>query len=550
MRIAESRALPVNRRPIQTAHQQTSRAIPFPPPSNGLVTGANQAIDIPAAASILVNWIPTERGARIRGGSTVHCQIQTGTGFGAGEPYGILLAITQPGGTGGDIVEMLEFNAGGVEELFAATEGEIFNVTSGPTVMTPDVTGLNSGDWTDIMHTTPGGSFMVIANGTDTVRNYDGTTWTTPSFTGDITDTAELSHVWLFKNREFFVRKDTIDACYLAADAIAGACTLFPLGGVFQKGGTLLMGFRYSVDAGAGIDDFCCFLSSEGELAVYAGTDPSSDFTLQGVYNVGRPLGKHCIMQAGGDVVIGTVEGLIPVSQAFSKDQVALQSFAVSKPIEDLWQFEAKRREKNWKIYHWRDEAIAFVSYPAATGQKATVFVVNTLTGKWGTIEGWTARCWGNLQNRLMFGSTGGTVFAAEEGGNDAGVEYLCTTLGTFQGVESRGQVKSVKQMTAQFYTNGTLKPKLFCNADFNLNTPVAMSPSSATGTSLWDVAIWDVDVWDGGTASTFKRFRQNVNAEGQSIAVGCVILVNSVSRLECEMVMMQAQVENGELVV
>jgi ferredoxin len=175
-----------------------------------------------------------------------------------------------------------------------------------------------------------------MANGTDSVRNYNGAAWSTPTLTG--VTSANLSFVWSHKRSLWFVEKNTLSAWYLPVNSIAGTVAEFPLDGVFKLGGALLFGGTWSLDSGDGLDDVMLFITTEGEVAVYQGTDPGSDFQLSGVYRIGKPLNKHGWFRAGGDLCILTRDGIVPVSEALRKDVAALQAAAITFPIEDLWQ--------------------------------------------------------------------------------------------------------------------------------------------------------------------------------------------------------------------
>ena len=99
-------------------------------------------------------------------------------------------------------------------------------------------------------------NFLIAVNGANDRRVYDGTSWSTsPAITG--VASASLSHVWVFKNRLFFIEKDTMNAWCLAIDAIGGAATKISLSGVFKKGGSLLFGETWSIDAGDGLGERC-----------------------------------------------------------------------------------------------------------------------------------------------------------------------------------------------------------------------------------------------------------------------------------------------------
>lgn len=50
-------------------------------------------------------------------------------------------------------------------------------------------------------------------------------------------DTSDLSYVWSYKNRLFFIEKESLNVWYLPIDSIGGAAVSFPMGGEFSDGG-------------------------------------------------------------------------------------------------------------------------------------------------------------------------------------------------------------------------------------------------------------------------------------------------------------------------
>ncbi|HZH06912.1 MAG TPA: hypothetical protein VEY69_09580, partial [Lautropia sp.] len=92
-------------------------------------------------------------------------------------------------------------------------------------------------------------------------------------------DPANFVYVTVFKNRVFFVEKNSARAWYLPAGAVFGGGTTFGvqplnLGQVFKAGGPLVGLWNWTLDAGAGLDDQLVAVSGGGDVAIYAGTDP------------------------------------------------------------------------------------------------------------------------------------------------------------------------------------------------------------------------------------------------------------------------------------
>jgi hypothetical protein len=220
----------------------------------------------PNEALRLDNWFPKGGYCQIRGGYTSHV-----TGLGA------------------SIGSLVEWAGPASRKMFGATATALYDVSSAGAVGAAAVSSLNSAYWQTVNFTTSGGNFLVLCNGADSVRNFDGTTWTTPSITGVTSST--LINVASYKTRLWFVQKDTTKAWYLGTSSISGAATSLEMGDKFREGGKLLHIGSLSRDSGAGAGDVICFISSKGEIVAYTGSDPSdtNNWTLIGVYKVSAP---------------------------------------------------------------------------------------------------------------------------------------------------------------------------------------------------------------------------------------------------------------------
>src|SRR4029078_4390636 len=116
-------------------------------------------------------------------------------------------------------------------------------------------------------------------------------------------------------NRLWFLEENALHVWYLATSAIQGTLTKFlpP----FRQGGKCMAMGSWTRDGGSGSDDFSVFVSSEGECVIYAGVDPSSasSFALVGVYRIPTVIGRRCLVPAGAELGILTMQGLVPLSQ-------------------------------------------------------------------------------------------------------------------------------------------------------------------------------------------------------------------------------------------
>jgi hypothetical protein len=315
--------------------------------------------------------------------------------------------------------------------------------------------------------------------------------------------TSALSHVWLYRNRLFFVEAGTMRARYLNVDSVTGALGSLNLSGIFQRGGSLLFGATWSLDAGDGIDDKCVFITTEGEAAIFEGNNPAgttqAEWNLVGRYDLTAPMGKRGTMRAGGDLIVATKEGLVPISAAINKDAAALSLASVSRNIEPDWKREAAERlSLPWEVVKWPDMNYAIVSLPiSASGQAAWSFVVNLETGAWCKFVGWATRCLELHNSRLFFGTNDGKVFEAEINGNDAGQPIYYTYVGNPDHMKTIGRLKTIPQARPTFLNSTPFNAKISFSANYKVELPTAPDAADGGTADLWDSGQWDVAKWD-----------------------------------------------------
>lgn len=311
-------------------------------------------------------------------------------------------------------------------------------------------------------------------------------------------DPADIIHGWLYAKRLFMAEKDTLRAWYLPVASISGTALSVDLSGVFIRGGSLMFGAAWSQDSGDGTDDRCAFFTDQGEVAIFAGTDPSdADLWVQiGRYDLSTPMGKNAAVQFGGDVVTCTVDGAIPLSAVVTKDPAQLSLAAVSRTIEPEWKREALRRgDIPWQAVKWAAKNMAIVSLPVINDTTPSgCLVVNLETGAWAKYTGWDVRSLCVFQDQAYFGTTTGQVFLAEAGGLDNGSSYECRLAGLFEPLAEQGQTVQAKLVRATLRAGTAFNAKVSLSSNYNTQFPTAPSGAEADTTA----SVWDVDTWDG----------------------------------------------------
>lgn len=438
-------------------------------------------------------------------------------------------------------------------ETVAFTVGEtLTGTTSGATatILRVDDNGTTG---TLILGAITGGPFddnETITDGDGGSATADGASATLfGAFSG--VDTSNLSYVWSFKNRLFFIEKETMNAWYLPVDQITGTATKFPLGGEFSLGGSLVFGASWSRDTGDGLNAMCAFFTSEGQVAIYQGTNPAdADAWAQvGIYRIGKALGKLAHITAGGDLVIATDIGFVPLSQALQKDYVALSPSAVSAPIEAEWNSAvALRSSAAWQCEVWSAGQMVIVALPTVNDQPDRMFVANARTGAWAAFTNWGATCIQVFEDRLFFGSTEGRVFEANVTGLDDGVPYTTTYIPSFDAMQASG-MKTVTMARAVLKSATALNERLSVQKDYKIRMPTAPDASPSSSISTWDSGIWGESVWGRpADKSVFQRWR-SVAGSGETIAIGVQITSGTLVPIDAEIIRTDAIYRNGALV-
>lgn len=520
---------------------RTAKPSSFPAPVGGWIKNTNLATPgakLPDGSSVngayqLDNWWPTATGVRMRGGSQ--------------------LFATVTGGGSGTVSALFSYVNGNNRKLFAATAGALWDITAGGTIGVT-AAGATSAAWSVQQFATSGGVFLRAVNGADTPLVYDGTSWaTTPAITGTGLTPSNLSHVWEFSRRLFFIDKNTLNAWYLPADSIGGAAVQLPLGGVFKLGGALLFGATWSIETGNGLQQQCVFVTTEGECAVYQGTDPSTASTWNkvGVYRIGKPLGPKALIAAGGDLVIATNVGFVPLSQAVMRDYAALSPIAISYKIETAWNDTVSTRgNSGWAAELWPTKQLVLVVPPASTsGDQQFVLGANARTGGWGRALGWDARCLALFNDRMFFGSTNGTIVECEVTGADQGTPYTATCVSLFDPLKAPASLKTCLMMRAVIKAPAEITPQLSLQADYVVSLPTAPADAGLPTGSVWGSAVWGSSSWGAPVDLAVFKTWQSVGGSGYSVAPGVQITSGSIVSPQVELVQVDMTYDQGDIV-
>lgn len=478
-----------------------------PAPTDGWDAISPLASMDPKRAPILNNWIPRPGWVELRSGYF---------------PWMTSPSLTAP-------VETLMVRRGATEKMFAAIGANIYDVSTA-NVATSVVSGLTSARWQYVNFTPALGTTVIqLCNGSDTLRQYNGTTWSVPAITGlpgGLTTTA-IRNIHAQKRRLWYVLGNgsgggSTVAAFMPTDAITGAISgTIDLGALWTKGGHLVTITNWTIDGGNGPQDYVVFISSRGQVSIYSGIDPTdaTSWALAGTFNLSPPISLRCATQIGSDVGLITQQGVIPLSQSLPFDAGAERSVAITARIQNAMAEAAIMGIDmfGWQLISFPPQQLAILNVPQAENQTQVQYVMNVLTGAWCQFTGWNANCFEIFNNELYFGGNEGDVNHCFTGSSDYGVPILADMQCAYNYFDAPGRNKRLT-MVQPFITSGqSINTSISVDADFRIQSQVAEVQILAGG-SLWDIAIWDTDTWFGNLVQTTDWI--SVNAIGHAMAI------------------------------
>lgn len=488
-----------------------------PVPTDGWDAISPLASMDPKRAPILNNWIPRPGWVELRKGYF---------------PWVLLDEIVP-------VETIMVRRAEGGEQMFVAAGNTIYDASTSaaPTVA---VTGLNSARWQYANFTPALGTTVIqIVNGIDTLRMYDGITWTTPTITGlpGGRTTASITNIHVQKRRFWYVLGDgsgggSTVAAFMPTDAIMGAIDgTLDLGANWSKGGYLVAIADWTLDGGNGPSDYMVFISSRGQVTIFSGVDPTdaTNWILAGTFDLSPPISLRCATKIGSDVGLITQQGVIPLSQALPYEAGAERSVAITARIQNAMAQAAIVGLDlfGWQLISFAPETVAILNVPQVENKTQVQYVMNVLTGAWAQFTGWNANCFEVYNNELFFGGNSGEINRAFVGSSDFSTPILADMQCAYNYFDAPGRLKRMTAVQPFITAGETITPFISVDVDFKiqeLNAPIQI----LNGGALWDTAIWDTSVWFGSIIQTTDWL--SAQALGHALAVHMTVNVASIS--------------------
>ncbi len=422
-------------------------------------------------------------------------------------------------GISGQVESVLAWTGPVSQKLFAAAGSQFIDISAGGTATATAISGLSNARWQYVNFTNAAGTvYLYAVNGTDTPWLFDGTNWTTASAVGVTAN--NFININVFKQRLWLIENNTLNAWYLNTGAILGTASKVDLSGFTKNGGYLMAMGTWTIDAGAGVDDYAVFVTSLGEVLVFQGTDPTSSSTwaMKGRWELGAPLGRRCLDKFGGDLILICVDGVVPLSRALISARVNPR-IALTDKIQGAMSDAAQSYGSNfgWDLLFYPKGSMLLLNVPTNTGSGQQQFSMNTITGAWGRFTGVSANCWTLWQDEPYFGGNGYVgKFWSTLADNSMAINWEAQQA--FNYFKMRGQLKQFHEARPVFQSNGTPATQIGINVDYDTNTPSGTLSSTAPSYAVWDTALWDNGLW-GGALSVIANW-QGISGTGVCAAL------------------------------
>lgn len=406
-----------------------------------------------------------------------------------------------------------ELEDGSRDKLFALTSAGIYDISASTTTPTLDqawpVSSSDAGwaSW-EIFTNDAGSRILLVTDLENGLYQYDEVTdtWSVPTVAG--VSAGSLVQLTIWKNRVWYVEKDTNDAWYSAIGTFSGTLTRFNFGNKFIHGGYFKSLHGWTLDSGVGPDDYLVALSSAGDVLVYGGTNPSSSatFGIIGAFFVGKlPEGRRVALKVGGDLYLLSAYGVVSAKDLLQGANPYTDEGSVSYKINPIIRpaIADQLTDMGWEIQVLPDIARIVVTVPKETNQEYRQFVYEMNLKAWSEWESLPMTTVVTYKNTIYAGA-GSQVFTVE--GTLDNVELSApdpqpiywSWLSAYNEMQSPQVNKVVEFMRPRFVAEGEPSYRIKAFYDYDLSELVRAS-AAGSGSDVWDTGVWDTAIWGGG---------------------------------------------------
>lgn len=461
----------------------------IPSPIQGWNTRDSLSAMQPLDAIVLDNFFPQTASVKSRGGSE-----EFATGF------------------TGNVETLMALRAGSTTIRLAASGDKIYTWTStkGGTA-TQIGTGFSSARW---QHVNFNSNLLMVSDSTsDTPQRYTvagglaSLTITLKDGGGSTivgTDADDMNGINVFKSRVYLWSTDELRFFVGDTNAIQGDFTEFDLSTLSNRGGYLQAMGTISRDGGAGADDLAAFITSNGEVFIYQGDDPTTaaDWSLIGIYTIPAPLSVRGVEKFKGDLKVITEVDQVSLLEVLNSGGLVVRPSKLTGAIKDAVSLYSSNY--GWEVTLYPAGDMILYNIPVAENDTYHQYVINTVTGAACRFTGWNARTFEVIDDELYFGENQ-RIMRADVGFIDDDNDINVTAERAFTEFGSPLQ-KNFISLKEVIRSETVLNLTLGQAIDYGVASTPSPQVSVASGTA-WDTADWDTFFWADDSVAQIITF-------------------------------------------
>lgn len=319
-------------------------------------------------------------------------------------------------------------------------------------------------------------SSVLLVDGFGLPVRFNGTGFNECAFTTTAENPSRFTGIVTHHDRVFLWRRGKLEFYYGDVGAVQGPLSRYPLDRLGNISGSIVAMLSLTVDAGHGMNDIMCIITSAGQIVLYEGLDPgdASDWRLTGIIQAGVPLGENAFCEVGSDVWMLTRQGVVSLGDSIRASVLALVSdmtIPISEQIGTL-----AEEGGDWSMFTALDGSMVVVN--RISGFSARQFIYYTASKSWAEAD-LPARDWHNLNGAPSITGFDGRLGALKPRGSS---EVVTTRLVTswFE----TGREVGVAWVKPTIRAKGPLSVRLVVLSDTN-DTPADVAESEQTITML-----------------------------------------------------------------
>lgn len=489
---------------------QVAKMNTLPSPVGGVDGRVPVSANNPNVCLYAFNVVPSEYGLRVRNGYREW-------------------AVGVPASNGTGVGTIIPFTAADdTHRLFAVSSNGIYDVTDNTGSVVEKLLFNNQGLGAGVGVFThylsdAGDDYLFYADGINGLFRYSKETdiWEqAPNITG--VDVTQINFIVSHKLRLWFCIRDEATAYYLPISSIAGEAEPFAFGSTFKHGGNLVGLYSWTVDGGAGVDDYLVGLSRAGDVIPFQGSDPtSSNWSTVGTYFVGALAhGNRCASQYGGNLTLLSSFGITQLSDLLrGVDPTNVESETIGAKIATILRnvMDEYRNEDGWDVKYLPSEGALAITAPQNLDGTYIQYVYNITTQGWGFWRGLAITSIDTWRGVTYFGDSEGRVCAMdvakdnillEPDPNDEfnGVPIPFSLLTSYGNYGSPSMFKIGQTIRPDFLTTDVVSFAAKFTYDYDLTQGGYAGDSPERSSSIWDGGLWDSALWSESTLANFNR--------------------------------------------